>query len=233
MFGQRFLPRLYWAIYGIEKLVKHCADIGTVRRGPRFNQVAEAALGLENACVIREQAEHQAHQVVFERMAGVAVALQRIVEVAHLLDRAHVDWVLLADDMLAIPGDKAEQVDFLVEVLELEVVLLPFVQVVETEARKIGDEHVARQFLFLQAGKIIGGLLVGAVEILAERLVLDEQRALPEQVDVAVLAVDFLDTLFEAGNAPTRYAEHLEERVQERLGVRVLGLGVLPLARKG
>lgn len=110
--------------------------------------------------------------------------------------------------------------------------LLSFVQVVEAEAREIGDQHVTRQFLFLQAGEIVGALLVGAVEVLAARLMLYEQRPLPEQVDVAVLAVDLLDALLEAGDAAPRYAEELEERIPKGFRVGVLGLGVFPLPRK-
>src|SRR5690606_8854235 len=63
-------------------------------------------------------------------------------------------------------------------------------------------------------------------------LVLDQQHALPQQVDVPVLAVDLLDPLLEAGYPPAGYPEHLEECVPERLGLGILRRLVRPLARE-
>jgi hypothetical protein len=74
---------------------------------------------------------------------------------------------------------------------------------------------------------------VRAFQILAARFVLDQQRALPQQVDVPVAAVELPDALLEARHAPARHAEDVEERVPEALGVRVLAFGVFPVAREG
>ena len=57
------------------------------------------------------------------------------------------------------------------------------VQVVEAETGEVGDEDVAREIAVFQAGEIVEGLAGGAVQVLAPRLVLDQQHPFPEQVD--------------------------------------------------
>ena len=113
------------------------------------------------------------------------------------LGGADIDAVFLAEAARLIAGDEAEQPDMLVQLGELEFGLLAFVQVVEAEAREIGDENVTRQVAFLEAGKVVERLLRRAVQILATRLVLDEQHAFPEQVDETARAVALVHRLFE------------------------------------
>ncbi len=48
-----------------------------------------------------------------------------------------------------------------------------------------------------------------------------------------ILAVDLLDAALECGDPPARNAKYLEKGVLERLSIGVLGLCMLPIARKG
>ena len=61
------------------------------------------------------------------------------------------------------------------------------------------------------------GLRLGLAEVFAETFVFDQQHAGPEQVNVAVVAGDFLDRLFKAGDHAAADAEDLEEFVPESL----------------
>src|SRR5690606_38511520 len=83
-----------------------------------------------------------------------------------------------------------------------------------------------------QAVEVVAGLGVGAVQVLAAGLVLDQQHALPEQVDVAVLAIELLDPLLETGDALAADAEDLEELVPEGLGLGILRGHVGPFPRE-
>jgi hypothetical protein len=58
-----------------------------------------------------------------------------------------------------------------------------FAQVVQAKAREVAHQHIARQVALLEAGEVVDGLRVGAVEILAARLHLDQQDAGPEGID--------------------------------------------------
>ena len=62
---------------------------------------------------------------------------------------------------------------------------------------------------------------------------LDEEDALPEQVDEATLAVGLDGGFFKGGDSSAGDAEDVEEFIPESFSFRVLGGFVLPFARKG
>ncbi len=204
------------------------AEVCAIGRGALFYPGTERAGGLEDAGVFGEQAEQQAHQQHFERMALVTRRLERIVQPAHALGGLDVDRVLRRDGLRAVTGDEGEMLDALVQVGEFEFGLGVVFEIVETEAREVGDEHIFRQVAFLDAGEIIERLGVGLVQILAARLVFDQQHALPEQVDVALPVAELLDRLLEAGDALAVYAEDVEELHPERFGLGIFRSFVFP-----
>ncbi len=95
-------------------------EIGAVGRGALLDPGAERAGGLEDAGVFGEQAEQQAHQQHFERMALVARRLEGVVQLAHALGGLDVDRVLRRDGLGAVTGDEGEMLDALVQVGEFE-----------------------------------------------------------------------------------------------------------------
>ena len=147
--------------------------------------VLEAAARLEDAGVLGKQAKQQPHQQHFQLVPGVAVVLERIVQPAHALGGLDVDRVLLLEGAALVAGDEAEQAQVAVQVLERELLLRARLQVVQAEALEVRHQDVARQVAVLEPGEVVAGLAVGAVQVPAPRLVLDQQDALPQQVDEA------------------------------------------------
>ena len=96
------------------------AEVGAVGRGALFDPGAKRLRRLEDAGVVGEQAEQQAHQQHFQRVAFVAAGLERVVQLAHLLGGLDVDRVLRLDLLRLIAGDEAEMLDVLVQVGEPE-----------------------------------------------------------------------------------------------------------------
>ena len=109
-------------------------------------------------------------------------------------------------------------------------------EVMEGDAGEVRDNHIARGFLGAalveQVLDILEGLRLRLAEVLSEALVLDQQRAFPEQVNVAVLPRDALDRLLKAGHQPALDAEHIEELVPEGLFLRGLAPRAGPVVRK-
>jgi hypothetical protein len=72
----------------------------------------------------------------------------------------------------------------------------------------------------------------GRTKVLAGALVLYQQRAFPEQVNVAILPRDALDRLFKARHQPPLDAEHVEELVPEGLFLGSLAPRAGPIVRE-
>jgi hypothetical protein len=62
--------------------------------------------------------------------------------------------------------------------------------------------------------------------------VLYQQRAFPQQVDIAVFVTQLLDALLKGGNLAALDAKDLKELVSEAFGVRFLAFDVLPVRRE-
>jgi len=215
-------------VEGLEQAGELRAEVGAVFGGAFFYPGTEGVGGLENAGVFGKEAEQEAHEQQFERVAGVVGFLERVVQLAHALGGFDVDGVLRGDGLRAVTGDEGEIFDVLVQVGEREFVLRAGFEVVEAEAGEVGDQHESGQVAFLDAGEVIEGLGVGAVEIFAARFVLDEERTFPEEVDVTLLVAELFDGFFKAGDALAVDAEDVEEFGPEGFGFGVFGGLKLP-----
>lgn len=153
-------------------------------------------------------------------------------QLAQGIHRHAVDGFFHPNALLAVARDEVEQAQIFVELGQREAVNFVFVQVVQFEVPEVAQQDVTGLLVGLQAGKIVPGLLERLGQILAPALVLDQQRAFPPQVDVAVLVVDFLDALLEGGDLAALDAEDLEELVPETLGIGVFAFDVSPVLGK-
>ena len=91
-------------------MMQGIAQIGAVFCGAILDQILHRILGLEDTGVVGEKAEQQTHQKDFERVSFIAVTLQSIVQVAHLLHGFDIDRVLLTQLLLAITGNEAKMI---------------------------------------------------------------------------------------------------------------------------
>jgi len=80
-----------------------------------------------------------------------------------------------------------------------------------------------------QARKIIERLLSRRDEAAASGFLLDEELALPEQIEVAALLLGQTDAVLEARDSAPGDAEKLEKFIVESLGLAALVMRVFPL----
>ncbi len=202
-----------------------------------LDQIEEGVLGVEDAGVVGEEAEHQTDQEYLQLLAGVAILLEGIVQIAEYTHGALVDGVLVAQALGLVAGDETEEVDSLGQVRQFEFPLGTLVQIVIAEAGEIRNHHITRYLPFLEAREVIEGLLEGTVQVLPRAFMLGEQGAWPEHIDAAVLGIPslgkFLDMLFEYGNPAPGNAEYLEKLVPEGLRFALLGSHAAPIAGEG
>ena len=66
------------------------------------------------------------------------------------------------------------------------------------------------------------------IEVFAEGLYLDENRAFPKAVGVTLQSVGELHAVLKRGDGDGIHAEHVEELLQEALRLALLVVGVLP-----
>lgn len=154
-------------------------------------------------------------------------------QLAQLLGGPDIDRCLFAETARLVTGHEAEELHVLVQVGEVEIMLGAGVEVVQAEPGKVGDHDVAGQVALLQTGEVVEGLGGCPVEVFAAALVFDEQDALPQQVDVAALAVALLDRFLEAGDAAPGDTEDIEEGIPECLGLGIFAGFVGPFLREG
>ncbi|OQC25796.1 MAG: hypothetical protein BWX70_02419 [Verrucomicrobia bacterium ADurb.Bin070] len=214
------------------------AEVRAVR--PRLVlDVLRKNVGVEDAGVLGEETEEDAHQEAFQRVATVAARRHGVVKPAHHLRSFYIDRIFLAERADLVAGDETEQPHVAVEIAhpdldalnvqpaeERQVARLLRLQIVKRETVEVGDDHIARDLVVATLGRqrlqILERLRLGAVQALAAALVLDQQTPLPEQVNEPVLPAQPADWLLEGGDAAARNAEHVEESVPERFGLRLL-----------
>ena len=170
-FGQRFLPQVALLVERLEQLGEQRAGIAAVFFRARFEQIEKAVLRRKQARVVGEQAEQDAHEKDLQRVSGVAVALQGIVQFAEPLHGADIGLGLDAERDLLITGDEAEQLNMLGKIGEREFLVGLLVDVVQTNAPEVGHHDIARQVVVGEPSEIIRSLRERRIEIGAGALV--------------------------------------------------------------
>ncbi len=164
-------------------------------------------------------------------MAYIAAGLQRIVELRHQFGGEDVCRVLIAEGAALDADDEPEPLHMAGQVGEREDQRrLIGLQVVQLEQLEVADQQVAGQLVWLEARKVVERLFLGAQQVAPGALLLDQEHAFPEQVDVALPVSELLDRLLERGDLPSLHTEDLEEVVIEALGLAPLVCGAGPIA---
>ena len=175
----------------MEYVIEPYAKVGAVRARVVLDQEGEG-IAVEEARILGEQAEEDAHQEAFEVVTRVAAVLEHVMQFAKQFDGPDVDRVFDIELMLLVAGNEGEAIDAAIEFIERELGGLILFQIVQREAREIADDHVARDFVVaafvFQRLNVIECLGLGFFQRFAPALVLDQEDALPEAIDVAPMA---------------------------------------------
>ena len=119
---------------------------------------------------------------------------------------------------------------------ERRVGVLLRLKVVNGDALEIGNDEVARCFLSASAAgecaHVFHALRVRFAEVFARALVLGEQRARPEKVNVAPIAGQLFYRLLKTGDGAALDAEDIEKRIPKRFRFGILARFALPFFRE-
>ena len=168
-------------------------------------------------------------------------------KIVHDLHGTQIDRILILELVLLVAGDERKMVDVLVQLVERKfdrldaelveqrkLLLLLRLQIMQRDPGKVADDDVARDFVLSAiANKVVDvakRLRLGLAQVLPATLVLDQQHAGPEKVDVAVLAGDLLHRLLKRRHDAAANAEHREKLVPKRLFLGALAAGAGPVA---
>ena len=208
-------------------------EIGAVLSRARLDEVEEDVARLEYARVVREQAENDSHQEALQVVAPVARRVESVMQPADQFGGLDVGRVLVAEGPALHAQDKAERLHVGGQVHERESGLLPFVEIVKLEGLEVACQNVARPVLLGQGVEVFPGLTIGEGEIASGTLMLDDQDAGPEQINVTVRVVEPLYVLLVARDGSAPDPEYLEEVVIEALRLALLVGRVSPLLGEG
>ena len=238
--GQLLVQRAAAFVFGriehLKELRQPRPKIGTVFAGALFHKLPHGLRRLEDARVVGEQAEQQAHQQHFQCVAFVAAGLEGVVQLAHALGRADVDRVLRLDFLRLVASNKTELAHMLVQVFQRKFARVARRQVTHAKVAEIAHHDDLRQVALGDAGQVGHGLVQCLVQILAAGFVLHQQHAGPEQVYKSIGAGlgprQLFDRVLKAGDTLVANAVDFEEVDPERLGVRVFPGGIFPALGK-
>lgn len=163
-------------------------------------------------------------------MTIVTGGLELVVQLAQFLCSLHIDRVLLAKTAGLVSGNEAKETNVLGKLSQGEIVLFVAVEIEQTKAGKVGNQHIAGQVALFQAGEVIEGLAGSPLQILAARLVLDQHHPFPEQVDETALTVALLDWRLKGCHPATGDAKDIEEAIPEALRFGIFRTFCSPLA---
>jgi hypothetical protein len=222
-----------FGVEGAEEFGEASAEVTAVGVGAVFDVEAEG-FGLEDAGVFGEEAEEDADEEAFEVVAGVATGFEGVVDSGHDVYGFEVEGVLgfIGGDLVA--GDEVELTDVVGEFGEREfealkapgaeerkVELVVGLEIVEGEALEVGEEDVAGDLVASSDGlevlDVVECLGFGGFEAGSSGLMLDEELALPEEIDEPVGPAQAADRFFKGGDGAARDIEDLEEFVPKGL----------------
>ncbi len=155
-------------------------------------------------------------------MAPVTDVSEGIVKPSNQFGCLDVCRVLIPERAPLHTEDEPERLHVGRQVRQREGDRLPLAKIVKLEGPEIAHQNVARAVALGQGIEIPPGLFVGPGKIPPGTLLLDDQYAGPEQVDVAVAVVQFPDVLLVSGDRTPPHAENLEKVVVETLSLALL-----------
>nr|WP_233199916.1 hypothetical protein [Ottowia massiliensis] len=143
MLVQVFAALAFGRVKHLKQLRQAGAEIAAVFGSALFNKGAESLRGLEDGRVVGKQAKQQTHEQHFQRVARIARAFERVMQLAHAFGRFDIDRVLRLDSLGLVARNKAKQAHVLVQIGQAKFGVaagLAIRQVVNTKAGKVADD---------------------------------------------------------------------------------------------
>ena len=213
---QNRLALIFRRVQRVEELTQPAADIAPVRPRSLIDQI-EKQIALEDSGVISEQAEHQPHHQRVQVIADVPGLIQLPIDCGNELGCVYIDRVLIAEAPHFRADDEREPLNVLGERGESEAPILAFVQIAQFKALKVAQQQKAGAIGLAESVEVGVGLGSGLRQTASRALLLHQQAARPEEIDVAVRRVQLRHLRFEAGDAAAADAEDLKKLVPEGL----------------
>lgn len=243
-----FLPPFFGGVEGGKKLGDFWPEVGAVCGGVVEEVELEVVRRVE-AGVFGEEAEKDAGEEGAEFFGWESAVVEGVVQAGHELSGDEIGWIFGVEFVGFVARDEGEVADIFMEIFEGELVrgresleerelgvLLGF-EVVDGYFLKVGDDEPAGKFLVAalvnEAADVVHALGMRFAEVLADRFVLDEAGAGPEEVNVAPVAGEFFYRFFERSEGATFFAENFEKIVPVSLALAGLRSVIGVIAGKG
>jgi hypothetical protein len=110
--------------------------------------------------------------------------------------------------------------------------LAVILQVIEAETGEVANEEIAGQVPILDTGEIVPGLFRSAIQVLAPGFLLNEQNPFPQQINIAVLAVELFNMRFKGGHPPPGNPKDIKEGITKRFAFGLFRDGIGPFMGK-
>lgn len=167
-------------------------------------------------------------------MTAITRGCQRLMELAHKLRGFGIGWRLTAVEARRDAQNEGERLDIVFEVLEEKAPFAAFFQVEQMPPLEVAGQNVARALGFRQPVVIIQRLVARLSEVEASRLLLDDQRPRPEQVDEALLVPrQVADPLLVGGDLTATNTEAVKKLIVKGLCFALFVSGILVLLGEG
>ena len=162
----------------VKQVLQRTIEVASVLARVLAQVAAKAAGALKNAGVFGKQAKQQAHQITLQVHAGVAAIAHGVVQLGNVARGVLVHGNLRLLRLRLVAGQKQIGVQVLCEVRQRVAQRgRDAIHAVQAHVLKVADQQVLGQLGVAQAGQVVGGLLVGLVQVLAARLHFNQELA--------------------------------------------------------
>ena len=148
-------------------------------------------------------------------------------QVSQRIDRALIERQVIALLARLLTCNKAKAVNLLRQLFKGEHQRRKIaINIDQANAGKVADDDIARQLVVGQPMKIVVALGKGRIQVLAARLLLDQQRAGPEHINAPRLVSQLFDIFFKTENPASRQPEDLKKLVPKNLRLGIFTVSV-------
>ena len=202
----------------VKQVLQRAVEVATVLARLLAQVAAEAAGALENAGVFGKQAKQQPHQITLQVHAGVAAVAHGVVQLRNIACGVLVHCNLRLLRLRLVARQKQVSIQVLRKVGQRVAQRgCDAVEAVQTHVLKVADQKVLGQLHVAQAGQVVGGLLVGLIQVFATRFHFNQKLARIKAVDAATPSTELFDALLKTDQALVRKPKDIAQTTDEVL----------------